>query len=365
MKAINNLPDNTLVVILTPITLRFSEYLKLSKKVTHTISYSCLFLFSSTVFAGPPTSSIKDLRIMAGNGTAVTQIYANGNMQAELKVFYQLDSNDSVKSIAIKELYTGQDLSGWNIADSKNQEFWNDIIPNSKERDERSVMPKDYAVLSYKYLTTNTEVGYTDVCVELTTKSGSFKSTCDGKTNDSHVKITSLPKRVLDVASWDLTLHEKINNSFGDEAWFRKFTPRGNAQIAYVDYNGAYERSGRTPPNAKMIFGSPSYNFTVRKSQSTLFVFEPNTGTTAKSLVYAKIWKDGSKAYANYTVNDVTSTANSVVFLTNYIFNYKYAVSLNPKNGSTYFHRYIDVYDTYGGKTRFNFVRAGLSVLIR
>ncbi|MBB1315630.1 hypothetical protein [Aliivibrio sp. SR45-2] len=304
----------------------------------------------------PPSSSIKGLRIVAGNGTSNTSIYANGNMQAKLNVFYDIESGDSLKNISIKELYTAATLSQWNVTDIKNQHFSNDLISRSSGPQNLS---QSYLT---KYLTTNSQ-DIVSACVELTTRNGSFKSTCDGDSNQSFVRIEALEDQSFTVADWDKNLHTKMKNSLGHESWLRGYTPPNGRKIAYVDYKGSYARNGRTPNNAKVIFASPSYNSTVRKGQSTLYVFKPNTGVTSKTFYYGAI-SGNNKQYKTYTVNNSGNTTNSLVFVTNYIWNYKYAISLNPIHASTYFIGSIDVYDTYGSKTTFRFSRDGLGVNI-
>ncbi|QXC56038.1 hypothetical protein KSS82_01995 [Vibrio mimicus] len=317
-----------------------------------------MFLASSAFGAppAPPGSNIKNLRIVAGNGTSTTSIYANGNMQAKLNVLYDIVNGDSVKNISIKELYTATTLTGWNITDVKNPYFSNDISSRSSS----TQLSGGY---STKYLTTN-RPGRVSVCVELTTVNGSFESTCGGTTNQSSVTIAAELDQTFTVKDWDQYLHTKMTNSLGDESWLRGYTPPQGRKIAYIDYKGAYSKNGRTPNNAKVIFASPSYNPSVSKEQSTLYVFKPDTGLSPKTFYYAVNYSGDSQKYTTYTVPQSVNTTNSLIFLTNYVFNYGSWISLNPVNSSTFHIRSIDVYDIYGSKTTFYFSRDGLGINI-
>lgn len=50
--------------------------------------------FSSMIFAAPPPGAgINYLDLLTGKDGNTTNIYANGNMQAQVKVNYELDDN--------------------------------------------------------------------------------------------------------------------------------------------------------------------------------------------------------------------------------------------------------------------------------
>ena len=253
--------DNTIFEITNVIRMLLQSF-KRNAKLMKFSSLACLSLLTTSVLAGPPGSAIKDLRIVAGNGTSATTIYANGNMQAKLNIFYELDSGESVDSIKIKELYTGNELSKWTVSDIKNNNFVNDV---------QSGMVQSGQLKTYlsKYLTTNSP-SLTSVCVELTTINGSVKSTCKGDTNQSSVQIKALQCITYNFTNdWVLSQHAKIRNSFGNngESWVRAYTPPKGFKIAYIDYRGAFDQTGRVAKNAHLIFSSPTYQAPDWKSQ--------------------------------------------------------------------------------------------------
>ena len=312
----------------------------------------------------PPNFGIKSLRIVAGSGLSETHIYANGNMQAELDVFYEIETGDSVKEISFHKLGTGESLSrlGWNVTDIRNPYFTDDLrnIIEPRSVDKRS-SSQSYLT---KYVSTNLQ-DKISVCVELTTVNGHFKSTCyDSGLVDRAVTIDAKQDQVFTVADWNLDVHTKITNSLGDESWIRGYTPPDGRKIAYVDYKEAYARDGRTAKNSRIVFASPSYSSNVRRNgQSTLNVFMPNTGLTSKLFYYGKVLSPDHKEYKFYTVDGTANTTNSLIFVTNYNWG-KDDISLNPINASTYFVPSIDVYDIYGNKTAFRFSRDGLGINI-
>ncbi|MGF1903584.1 hypothetical protein [Aliivibrio salmonicida] len=312
----------------------------------------------------PPDYGIKKLEIFAGSGLSDTYIYANGNMQAQLDVLYELEeAGDSVEKISLKKSKTGGSLSalGWNVTDIKNPYFSHDTRLKIDPRSSDTHSPS-YSYLT-KYVSTNLKDNIS-VCVELTTVNGYFKSTCyeDSLANRA-VEIHAKQDQVFTVADWNLSVHTKITNSLGDESWIRGYTPPNGRTIAYVDYKGAYAKYGRTAKNSKVIFASPSYSENLRKGQSILNVFMPKTGLTSQIFYYGKILDNSHVQYKPYTVYGTANTTNSLIFVSNYVWG-ETGISLNPLGGSTHLVRSIDVYDTYGNKTTFYFSRDGLGINI-
>lgn len=329
------------------------------KKIQLTFIFMLSSLMSTIVLSAPPGYAVKQLFLKAGNGTNQTSIYANGLMQAKVNVYYELAEGESLKKIELKELYTESSIPDFTISNLQDKRFSNDIV-HSNTSTSTSTKTTSY---TSKYLTTN-KVASQAVCAVLTTVSGHTSSTCQNNTNSAYVQINAKEKITYTIRDWRLIEHERLYPSFSQsgESWVRQYAPPTGFIISYVDYNGATDY--RVPKNARLVFASPTYNPDVtRDGQSTLYVYKPNTGITSNKIPYRF---HNPHKMDTYTINKTFNTNQALTFITTYMYTkYGEYVYLNNLGGSTYYKSHIDIYDTYGNKTRVHLVRDKLQIKIQ
>lgn len=200
-----------------------------------------LLSISITAATAPPESAIKKLEIFAADASNRTAIYANGKMQAELNVIYELEQGYTVKNVEIKKLKTEGGLTDWKVEDKSNG-FLNQFpggVPPLDEAFYEDATVKFYQAHSAmdaktqmdlavgkvqsttKYLSTSRPTNES-VCVILTVSNGtdnSKQSTCDGSTNNASVYIAAHEPRKYSIDDFDIKVD--FDNKF------RKFTDMG------------------------------------------------------------------------------------------------------------------------------------------
>ncbi len=128
----------------------------------YSLSASLLYLSSFAAYAISNTH-VDSATVIAEQGN---EIYANGLMQAKLRINYKLRAGVSFKSLTLLEYETGKDLKelGWTVSEQDNgydHSLGNQrITPAIEEKKSVSV---------YRYLSTTTSNTYLNVCIELVT----------------------------------------------------------------------------------------------------------------------------------------------------------------------------------------------------
>ncbi|WP_240207697.1 hypothetical protein [Vibrio sp. CyArs1] len=168
----------------------------LMRKVIQPCLGSMLCLASSFTLANGPEWAPNQLTIHQSSGAGA--IYANGNMQAEVYVHWDLREGEIVESIALKKLHTGEPLREvdyWDFSELENA-FRHVISPSSSGVNYSNI--NSNTEHQYLYITSG-DVGVVDVCVEITasvpypggTQEETY-DTCEGTGNNSYVTINAI-----------------------------------------------------------------------------------------------------------------------------------------------------------------------------
>ena len=147
------------------------------------------------LYAGPPDSGFKNLKIFASDGTSQVNIFANGNMQAKLDIIYDLAPGYELKDIHLKQYNTEDELEGWKVSDTSNQ-YIHQIDSSSLTI---SVLDGKTAE---RYISTEDEISNRiSVCVEATAinKNGveAKKSNCNSQTTNTSVYVNAIAPHYL------------------------------------------------------------------------------------------------------------------------------------------------------------------------
>ncbi|MEX2964761.1 hypothetical protein, partial [Microbulbifer sp. TYP-18] len=165
------------------------------------MALSSLFISNYIFASGPPEVPFQSLFIEGEYSTAYpsNRIYANGRMQAEADIFYQLKEGYTFIGADLKELYSGQSFENTVVSDGYNG-YTKDIRLGSGAT-ALSLTSSSTSTLSTtqvvrKYLSSSS-AGIIQVCVEAQARNDSTseiitQSTCEGTTNNASISIEKL-----------------------------------------------------------------------------------------------------------------------------------------------------------------------------
>lgn len=168
----------------------------------------------------PPGYQIKEasIRVVQGN-----EIYANGKMQAVIRVNYKLKSGARLTSLKLQELNTGRDLSdvGWTV-DSTENEYAHNI---DRARDINSIQERYPITYVDKYLSTKNANENMTICFEIVStlegKTDTY-STCKGE-GFTQGAVNVFARRAIEYTNADFSVYYihrqftgKNNMIFGD-----------------------------------------------------------------------------------------------------------------------------------------------------
>lgn len=171
-----------------------------------------------------PDSEIKSLRISTPT-LFDGRIYANGNMQAEMIVSYELVDGADVGYITLHRLYTREDINylGWKTEEHPNEYY--KVIANSESNE--GVNDSGTTTLSSGnvpiYATTDTNASI-DICVRLTTRNGYSRDTCDGNTNQSYVSLLAVEPVVYPDENFEVEVSKSINSGYSENQLISLYT---------------------------------------------------------------------------------------------------------------------------------------------
>ncbi|MDE1242887.1 hypothetical protein [Vibrio aestuarianus] len=169
------------------------------KKLLAYITLGCLSV-SAQAFEGPPGNEISKLGISIDNGEGT--IYANGNMQAEVHIYYELVEGAQIKAIRLIDRNTRQPLqdSPYWFVDTTENEYLHVISYNQNRSSTGLPSLKTGEVHVRRYVRAS-RIDNVDVCLEIETMSGSMSDTCIyGET----VKLQAVAPVVIDSTDFEL-----------------------------------------------------------------------------------------------------------------------------------------------------------------
>ncbi|NRF12892.1 hypothetical protein [Vibrio coralliilyticus] len=207
----------------------------------------------------PPLNPFKNISVStSGNGV----IYANGNMQAELLITYDLDSGYKIESVQMKKLHTEEDLGDkgiWNVDVEENSFFH--TIGRTSALISSNDKGKEFL---YRYIRSS-KVSTIDTCVELVAVDNAGKkftqSTCDGLTNNSFVKLTSIEPPRINAKSVSVTPYDTAGLGTKNGSEFTVIDlivndPNYSGSRLTVDIPGVPMTTNAAAPNRNARFAS-------------------------------------------------------------------------------------------------------------
>ncbi|MGF1682798.1 hypothetical protein [Photobacterium minamisatsumaniensis] len=139
------------------------------------------------------------------------RIYANGRMQAEVFVLFELGDGEEVSSITFKRKYTNNNIEDydWRVSSQSNG-YPHFISPNAYSTS--AVSASSDLESAFFYISTEKSQNM-DVCVELTTKSGAVQDTCWGENANGVVPISAVLPPALNFNELSIEESNSIQNN--------------------------------------------------------------------------------------------------------------------------------------------------------
>ncbi|MFH0271673.1 hypothetical protein [Vibrio jasicida] len=318
---------------------------------------------------GPPGSEIIDLYLHAGNGSQITEIYANGNMPAVVKVYYNLAEGAELQNIELRQagMQGGEELpNSWTVTkDNPNPE-----LPNDKTR---SMLrdAKDTQV-EYKYLTTN-QILQTSICARITTSNDS-KDTCAVGPTNGVVKVSSEAPLSYSIASWNVSTSNVDDGDFKREV--QNFKPlsfnikkvlMGSAKQVNAHFSDGGGSSSSWSFNCSVPNAYATNADTPDGYTSVLYAYAPNVSQTTKTCYYDKgnytthytppppfCYEEDCTGWTyydptNYNSDFSISVDNSINFVSTIHSGDKESIDVRPFRENTQ-NNTITVWDDYGNE---------------
>ncbi|MDE1337377.1 hypothetical protein [Vibrio aestuarianus] len=155
---------------------------------------------SALAFDGPPGNEISKLGIRIDTDEGM--IYANGNMQAEVHVYYELVEGAQIKAIRLIDRNTRQPLqdSPYWFVDTTENGYLHVISYNENRSSTGLPSLKTGEVYVRRYVRAS-RIDNVDVCLEIETMSGSMRDTC---INGETVTLKAIAPVVIDSTDFEL-----------------------------------------------------------------------------------------------------------------------------------------------------------------
>ncbi|ODS10594.1 hypothetical protein [Vibrio scophthalmi] len=183
---------------------------------------------------GPPGAHVKSASLHLEQGN---RIYANGRMQAVVRVGHDLADNVTLKSIKLKRMYHDDELAplGWNVSSDDNG--FDKVINNKDNFNYQYFNDSNYSWLfvSAEEQNENSDI---EICVELETSLNNeikLYSTCsdDGIIN-GFVRISAIASKKYSVNDFSLDYSHQLFNNTYEEAYL--FHLKKNSNIEDVSF---------------------------------------------------------------------------------------------------------------------------------
>ncbi|MEX2963279.1 hypothetical protein [Microbulbifer sp. TYP-18] len=310
--------------------MKINIYLKL-------LPLSSLLIGNHAFSDGPPEVpfSILFLQGEYANSYPDNQIYANGRMQAEVDVFYELKDGYTFIGADLKELYNAQSFSNTVVSDGYNG-YIKDVrlgpgVPSA------SLTSPSINSVARKYLSSSSE-GIIQVCVEAQARNNNTnaiitQSTCEGTTNNASAVIEKLSPTNFSSSSfqktetsigwhhfsswiddWNiLTYSFRPNNFTLRRVWDENglqidSTQLGRHGITYAPYRliGSYQANPSYPDNENAARGTSSL-YWIEKGVTTSFMEFPSFDGIA--------YHDGPTPYKKFSMNFNFNTNEDITFI--------------------------------------------------
>ncbi|MEW5251812.1 hypothetical protein, partial [Microbulbifer discodermiae] len=212
------------------------------------MTLSSLFISNYIFASGPPEVPFQSLFIEGEYSTAYpnNRIYANGRMQAEADIFYQIKEGYTFIGAGLKELYSGQPFENTVVSDGYNGYIKDIRLGSGSAATALPLTSSSTSTLSTtqvvrKYLSSSS-AGTIQVCVEAQARNDSTneiitQSTCEGTTNNASISIEKLSPTIFSLSSFI------ASNADGDwtDDWDIKthtYKPQGFTLRRVWDENG-------------------------------------------------------------------------------------------------------------------------------
>ncbi|PKG37062.1 hypothetical protein [Psychromonas sp. Urea-02u-13] len=185
---------------------------------------------------------------MLGNG----DIYANGVMQAQVKVNYEASTGFSFDSVTLCDAYTMKPLQEeqqWEVSEHSNG-YLHEIHTNSSQVPEEQIFPSDWAPKNaVRYLSKANDIASSiEVCAVVSGRQNNgeiiAKTTCLGD------HISSVPITALNTPTIEFEL---VKNKFRDSKYHRAFVYELHTKNIDVDMREIKYERGTVPSDSSII----------------------------------------------------------------------------------------------------------------
>ncbi|MEX2964760.1 hypothetical protein, partial [Microbulbifer sp. TYP-18] len=213
------------------------------------MALSSLFISNYIFASGPPEVPFQSLFVEGEYSTAYpsNRIYANGRMQAEVDIFYQLKDGYTFIGAELKELYSGQSFENTVISDGYNG-YTKDIrlgsgtpASTSLPLTSSSTSTLSTTQVVRKYLSSSS-TGIIQVCVEAQARNNVTndiitQSTCEGTTNNASISIEKLSPTNFSLSNF---IASSADGDWTDDwiIWAYTYQPQGFTLRRVWDENG-------------------------------------------------------------------------------------------------------------------------------
>ncbi|MEX2963277.1 hypothetical protein [Microbulbifer sp. TYP-18] len=307
------------------------------------ISLSFLFISNYVFSSGPPEVPFQSL-FLEGEYTDIypnNRIYANGRMQAEVDIYYQLSDGYTFVDADLKELYSGLSLANTVVSDGYNgyikdvrlgsgtPSFTSSLLTSSQT----SLVPTTQ--ISRKYLSSSS-LGIIQVCVEAQARNKSTneivkQSTCDNVTNNASISIEKLSPINFSLSSFTASDH---NRGFTDDWIIHALTyrPQGFTLRRVWDDNGIIiskeqlNRHGINYAPYRLLASyqpdrEQAYPFGDINGSSSLYWIS-NTTISQLEFPYVDLYNyipgNGGETYKKHSIDFAFNTNESITFVATY-----------------------------------------------
>ncbi|MEW5250530.1 hypothetical protein [Microbulbifer discodermiae] len=181
---------------------------------------SLLFISNYVFSSGPPEIPFQTL-FLEGEYTDIypnSRIYANGRMQAEVDIYYQLSDGYTFVDADLKELYSGLSFANTVVSDGYNGYIKDVRLGPGTPAFTSLLGPSQTSLalttqISRKYLSSSS-LGIVQVCVEAQARNNSTneivtQSTCDNTTNNGSISIEKISPINFSLSNFTRSVYDR------------------------------------------------------------------------------------------------------------------------------------------------------------
>ncbi|MGF1681938.1 hypothetical protein [Photobacterium minamisatsumaniensis] len=299
------------------------KQIKLLWLVSVTAGLMLFSTFATAVPGGPPGDGIYSVSLRTHANQS--KIYANGNMQLGLDVFYELEDGESLNKIELLKFPTLQPISqlGINIDTSPN-EYLKQIGSAP-----RLLASTQVETNQQRYLRTD-NISKVEVCVKVTTKSGKSKDSCNLSIANGVIVLDAVRPVLYDMDDY------QISGSYegwrGQDIHFLSIAKRSQNMPDIIMIDHPVIKRDMYHPGDQYAVGNIHFN-TNHWSQLKGFLVGPNISQIT-------LWESRN----NYDIRDTITTRAFTRLDESYKSRYQFGLLLNytHKQNNTYTTELVD-----------------------